>query len=348
MDKFNNPKIHSLIFALIMLIFVSLSDSAAARTLIYSDHEPLGNMRTKFLNEILFPAIERESEENIKIVPHWNGKLSTSYKALPIVQEAKDAQIAVVVPEYFADDLPMHQIFKSFPVGLTGQEQVDFFRSIYEKIPALKSEVDKQNLHVIFIATGFPAAFFSHKPLNDLSSIKNQKWRSASFWHKDFLQNAGAIPITMPWGKKVFEALANGSLDGLIVNIDSGYDIKAHTEAKYIAVSTKLWLGHAYLIAMNKDVWNSFSTKEQEAFNRAADFAYNQLGAVMNLALTEQIEILKADSANVRLLTNEEVSLWEQLTNYRNVQDKWVREKVEAGFDDAPKILEAVRNFLKK
>lgn len=167
--------------------------------LSYSDHEPLGNMRTKFLNDVLFPAIEREANGHVKIIPHWNGELSISYQALPTVQEAKSAQIAVVVPEHFMDALTLHQLFKSFPVGPAGQEQVNFFRSIYEKIPALKNEVEKQNLHVIFIATGFPAAFFSHEPLTNLRSIKGQKWRSASFWHKDFLQNARAVPITMAW-----------------------------------------------------------------------------------------------------------------------------------------------------
>lgn len=228
-------------------------------TLLYSDHEPLGNMRTRFLNEILFPAIERETKGRVKIIPSWNGKLSISYDALSTIKDGEKAQIAVIVPEYFMDALPLHQVFKSFPVGPTGQEQVNFFRNIYEKIPALKDEIAKQNLRVIFIATGFPAAFFSHEPLTDLSLIKGQKWRSASFWHKDFLENVGAIPVTMPWGNNVFEALADGSLDGLIVNIDSGYDIKAHTEARYIAVSPKLWLGHAYLIAMNNDAWNSLS-----------------------------------------------------------------------------------------
>ena len=59
------------------------------------------------------------------------------------------------------DALPLHQVFKSFPVGPTGQEQVNFFKNIYEKIPALKDEIEKQNLHVIFIATGFPAAFLA-------------------------------------------------------------------------------------------------------------------------------------------------------------------------------------------
>ena len=315
-------------------------------TLSYSDHEPLGNMRTKFLNDVLFPAIEKESNGRIKIAPHWNGELSISYKALLTVQEAKDAQIAVVVPEYFMDALPLHQVFKSFPVGPTGQEQVNFFRSIYEKIPALKDEIEKQNLHVIFVATGFPAAFFSHEPLNDLSSIKNQKWRSASFWHKDFLSNAGAIPVTMPWGNKVFEALADGSLDGLIVNIDSGYDIKAHTEAKYVAVSPKLWLGHAYLIAMNKDVWNSLSEKEQEAFEKAADFAYAQLGAVMDAALPTQIKVLRADDAEVRILSDKEVSEWEEITKYKDIQDKWLQEKIGAGIIKTPEVLEETRKLI--
>ena len=112
----------------------------------------------------------------------------------------------------------------------------------------------------------------------------------------------------MSWGNKVFEALADGSLDGLIVNIDSGYDIKAHTEAKCVAVSPKLWLGHAYLIAMNKDVWASLSEKEHKAIERAADFAYAKLGEVMDAALPKQIEILRADGAKVRILSDKEVS----------------------------------------
>lgn len=315
-------------------------------TLSYSDHEPLGNMRTRFLNEIFFPAIERESEGRIKILPNWNGKLSTSYNALKTVQEANTAQIATVVPEYFMNALTLHQIFKSFPVGPTGQEQVNFFRNIYERIPALKTEIEKQNLHVIFIATGFPAAFFSHEPLTDLRSIKGQKWRSASFWHKDFLQNAGAVPVTIPWGNKVFEALSDGSLDGLIVNIDSGYDIKAHTEAKYIAVSPKLWLGHAYLIAINSDVWNSLSENEHDAFKRAADFAYSQLGDVMDSALPEQIKTLQNDGADVRLLSDQEVTAWGNMTQYREIQDKWIQEKAKEGFSEAPEILEKVRKYI--
>lgn len=322
-----------------------LKPSPNVITLSYSDHEPLGNMRTKFLNDILFPAIENETGGHVKIIASWGGKVSTSYNALKTVQDSS-AQIAVIVPEYFMDALPLHQVFKSFPVGPVGDDQVEFFRSIYENIPALKDEIDAQNLHVIFIATGYPAAFFGHEALNDLREISGQKWRSASFWHKDFLANAGAIPVTMPWGEGVFKALDDGSLDGLIVNIDSGYDIKAHTAAKYITFSPKLWLGHAYLISINKDVWNSLTDDVHAAFERAANSSYEKLGAIMNASLPEQVRALESDGGHVRILSDSEVSDWEEMTRYREIQDRWAREKLDAGFSQAPEVLETTRRLI--
>lgn len=149
----------------------------------------------------------------------------------------------------------------------------------------------------------------------------------------------------MPLGNKVFEALKDGSLDGLIVNIDSGYDIKAHAETKYIAVFPRLWLGHAYLIAMNKDVWNALPEKGKAAFKRAADFAYSKLGDVMTAALPEQIERLHAEGEEVCFLSNEEVSEWEMITNYIDIQDKWIQKKVDEGFSEAPEILEKLRKI---
>ena len=337
-----------LLFAAAALLASAVGANAAlAVTLNYSDHEPLGNMRTTFLNDVLFPAIERESEGRVRVEPHWGGKLSISYDALKTVQEGKTAQIAVAVPEYFMDAFPLQQIFKSFPVGPTGQEQVSFFRRIYEDAPALTQEIEAQNVHAIFIATGFPVAFFSSKPLPDLRSIAGQRWRSASFWHKDFLQNAGAIPITMPWGQGVFEALDNGSLDGLMVNIDSGYDIKAHKAAQNIVVSPKLWLGHAYPIVMNRAAWDALPVEDQRAIERAAATSYDQLGAVMDAALPTQMEALRRDGANVRLLTEEEVAAWERMTRYEDVQEAWVKERAEAGLTDAPAVLGAVRRNLR-
>ncbi len=62
-------KLH-LIKPAIAFLFISLLlpvVSPAAQTLTYSDHEPLGDMRTRFINDVLFPAIEKESQGRLKI-----------------------------------------------------------------------------------------------------------------------------------------------------------------------------------------------------------------------------------------------------------------------------------------
>ena len=164
-----------------------------------------------------------------------------------------------------------------------------------------------------------------------MRDIKGQNWRSASFWHKDILANAGATPVTIPWGQKVFDALNDGSIDGLIVNIDSGYDLKAHKAAPNILVSKRLWLGHEYIIAMNKSVWDSLSDDNRKAIERAAESSYKVLGGIMDECFTWQLETLRADGASVRLLSDEEVSYWENVTDYKAIQEKYIAEHDNAG-----------------
>ena len=324
-----------------LAVLDALKSSDDVTELIYSDHEPLGNMRTTFLNDIFFRAVEEESKGRVKIIPHWDGEISISYEALKTLKDGSKAQISVIVPEYCAKELPLHQLFKSFPTGPTGQEQVNFFRDIYSEIPALMNEIEAQGLHVIFVATGYPAAFFSAKPMTNLQSLKGQRWRSASFWHKDFLTNAGAIPVTMPWGQGVFDALDNGTLDGLIVNIDSGYDIHAHKAAPNILVSKRLWLGHEYIIAMNKDVWDKLPDEDKKAIERAAESSYSKLGGIMDESFSHMLETLRADGATVKLLTDEEVSYWENVTDYKTIQEKYVAEH-----DNAGSVLDGIRRAI--
>lgn len=179
----------------------------------------------------------------------------------------------------------------------------------------------------------------------DIKDIKGQRWRSASFWHKDFLANAGAEPVTMPWGPGVSEALNDGRLDGLIVNIDSGYDISAHKPAPHILTSPKLWLGHEYIIAVRNSVWNDLSIEDREAFARAAESSYSKLGKVMEDSFAWQVKTLRADGADVRLMTDDEVSYWERATDYHTVQEKWTKGQ---GIGGIAEVLEGIRRCLAK
>lgn len=328
---------------LALLLAASLLPAAASatRTLIYSDHEPSEGMRARFINDVLFPAIEKESQGRLKIDAHWGGELSTSYEALGKVSKG-DIDMATVVPEYAADQLPLHQIFKSFPVGPAGAKQVDFFRRAYATIPAFPAELKKNNIVSIFLETGYPLAFFSSKAMANVSEVKGGTWRSASFWHRDFLHNAGATPVTMPWGEQTYNALKSGAIDGMMLNVDSAYDLKAYQYAPNVLISRDLWLGHLYILAMNKKTWDTLAKEDQAAILRAAQTAYQSLGAVMDRSYNAQIDDLRKAGARVRILAPQEVMQWRATTRYQEAQAKWIKEQHLKGVEGADSVMQQV------
>lgn len=315
---------------------------ATPRILKYTDHEPLGGMRTRFIKDILFPAIEKESNGRLKMDDHWNGELAGSYEALGAVGKMGVADMAIIVPEYTATELPLHQIFKSFPKGPAGGKQVDFFRRVYANVPVFAQELKGNDIVPVFLATGYPVAFFSTTPLNDLEDLEGGKWRSASFWHQDFLKNVGATPISMPWGPEIYDALKARTLDGLMVNVDSGYMLKVHEAAPHVLVSKDLWLGHLYILAMNDGVWSGLAPEDRAAIQRAAQDSYRTLGSVMDRSFDAQIDALRKGGARVRILSQGEVDRWQVATHYKDIQAAWVQAHHGKGVADAGRALDRV------
>ncbi len=161
--------------ALIMAALLTSGAARAEQILRYSDHEPLGGMRTKFIKDVFFAAIEQESKGRLKVDDHWDSTVAASYDARRVTGEGKVTDMAIVVPEYTAKELPLQQIFKSFPVGPTGARQVDFFRRAYAEVAEFPHELEKNNVVPLLFATGYPVAFFSTQALNSLNDLKGNK-----------------------------------------------------------------------------------------------------------------------------------------------------------------------------
>ncbi|MFB7657888.1 MULTISPECIES: hypothetical protein [unclassified Streptomyces] len=320
----------------------------APRTLRFSDHEPLGGMRTRFLNDVVFPAIEKESKGRLKIEAHWSSELAISYDALRAVGDGVVTDLATVVPEYAPEQLPLQQIFKGFPVGPAGSRQVDFFRRAYADVPALTSELETSNTVPLFFGTGYPLAFYGTAPLPDVDAVRGGRWRTASFWHQDFLANAGATPVTLPWGPGIFDALESGELDGLVVNVDSGYMLNAHEAAPHVLVSKDLWLGHVYVLAMNKGAWDELLPSDRLAIQRGTARAYRTLGPVMDRSFDTQLDHLRQAGANVRRLTAGEVKRWQTATQYREVQESWVDEQRAKGIAEVDAVHRGITRIMNR
>lgn len=336
-------------YALLGVLFLTLPAMAAQRVLRYTDHEPYGGMRTTLINDVFFPAIEKESQGRLKVEAHWNGETAISYDALATISDGSKADMGIVVPEYTAKQLPLHQIFKSFAVGPdSGVQQVEFFRRVYRELPEFSAELERNNLVNLQFFLGYPVGFFTTKPLTSLTNLQNTTWRTASFWHQAYLTNTGAKTVSLPWNNDISTALQDGRLDGLMVNLDSGYDIHAERAAPNILLSPSLWLGHVYLLTMNKKTWESLDEQDRQAIQRAAATTQKALGAALDNNLTAIVKTLEQEGAHVRYLDKAELVAWQKAINSPQVQAQWVEKQKGEGVNNAGEMMQKVEALLEE
>lgn len=334
-------------FLLSGLLLISPPNFAAEKILRYTDHEPFGGMRPQLIQETFFAEIEKESQGRLKIEPHWNGETAISYDALATISDGGKADMGIVVPEYTAKQLPLHQIFKSFAIGPDhGASQVEFFRRVYAEIPEFNAELERNNVVNLQFFLGYPVGFFSTKPIQTLTDLQGTTWRTASFWHRAYLSHTGAKTVTLPWNEQITTALRDGQLDGLMVNLDSGYDIHAERAAPNVLLSPSLWLGHVYLLTMNKHTWESLSTQDREAIQRAAITTQKALGQALDNNLINMVKTLEQEGAHVRYLKKSELDAWQKAIDYQQEQTQWVEKQKTEGVDNAGEVIQKVANIL--
>lgn len=329
-----------------LCLAAGLLGAAQAETVLrYSDHEPYGNMRTRFINDVFFKNIESESQGRIKIEPHWGGSIAKAHDELQAIADHK-TDLIVAVPEYSLQQLPLHQLFKGFMTGPSGDAQVQTLRRIYADIPELTAEYQKNGVTPLLIATGYPVAFFSVKPLQSLDDIKGQTWRGARSWHREFLKNAGATPTNSRWGEETYAKLKNGEIHGLMVNIDSAIDIKAYEHAPYALVSRDFWLGHIYPVVISNPKWASLNEEDKAAITRAADKSYAELGKIMDENYAQILKTAQEKGVTLRELSATEVAAWAKASDYRRVLDSWAEEQEKNGTANVKAVLEKLKGYL--
>ena len=316
---------------IIFLMMLCVPMFVGAQTLTFTDHEPIGNMRTQVTRQF-FRLVEQECKGRIRIDHHWNGELSSSYDAYETVREGTKADMATVVPEYDSQRMPLHQLFKSFLAGPSGEAQVALIRKAYKTIPELTEELHHAGIHPVLVATGYPVGFYSREPMADLSALKEQTWRTASFWHISYLEIRQRQRI--PWNFRSSSTI-------YIEAVES-----AHRAAPHLLVSQELWLGHIYLVAMNLDRWNALPPKDKRAIERAASKTYKAMGKTMDESYEQMLQQLSNEGCTVRRLTHEEVS--DFVTNVRQseVQERWVKEKESEGTADVRRVFEKLRSLV--
>ena len=333
-----------ILFVIIGLTTVCRADTIKIK---YSDHDPPGGMRTKFIKDVWLPEIVKQTDSKVKIQDFWGGALLGSKEILKGIGDGV-TNMGFAYPGHYPGQLPAHTIFKLFPRGPSKFENmVWFYRKVYEEIPEFQAELKKANVKPILITAGLPGAFCGKNQLSGLNDIKGDKWRAGDKWALRFLQNAGALPVSVPWGD-VYMALQTGTIDGCFTNYDGLHLMKFDEVASNLLVSKQLWYAMPFLHLVNINFFNGLPKEVQEGMLRASEIAELQFSNTYEEAFKTVMAEQKAAGYKVTELSNEDILKWENPGQLDKLQAQWVEEAEKAGLKTAASVMEKTKALLKQ
>jgi TRAP-type C4-dicarboxylate transport system substrate-binding protein len=344
-----NGQKKAVFLSILLAAFLLASGVCAAKTITikYSDHDPLGGMRTTFLKDVWLPEIVKQTEGQVKIQDFFGGVLLNSKEILKGIGD-NVTNMGFVYPGHYPGQLVAFTIFKLFPRGPSKFETMAwFYRKVYEEIPEFKAELEKANQKTLLFTAGLPGAFCSTAPLNSLEDIKGEKWRAGDKWALRFLKNAGAVPVSVPWDD-VYMALQTGTIDGCFTNYDGMHMMKFDEVASNLLVSKELWYAMPFIHNVNLDFWNGLPADIRSGIERACGIAEEKFAKVYQESYAKVMDEQKAAGYHVTVMSKEDIKDWENAAQLEKMQEQWVGEAEAAGLKTASTVMEKMKELLKQ
>ena len=331
--------------AAVLAVGVSGVVSAADFTIKYNDHDPLGGMRTNFVKNVWLPEIEKQTGGKVKIQDFWGGALLSSKEELKGIGDGV-VDMGFVFPGHFPKQLIAHSIFNLFPRGPKAfGDMAKLYRKVYAEVPAFEAELKKANVKTVLFTAGLPGAFVGTKPIKKLADIKGDKWRAGGKWKLKFLENAGALPVAVPWGD-VYVALQTGTIDGCFTNYDGLHLMKFDEVAQNLLISKDLWYATPFLHLINRKKFDGLPADVQKGILKASEIAEGKFGAVYEASFDKVKSEQLAAGYTVTELSKADVVAWENADKLSSLQAEWVAASKAAGLKDADAVMKQVKAIL--
>ena len=332
-------------FAAVLALGAGGTVSAADVTLKYNDHDPLGGMRTNFVKNVWLPEIAKQTGGKVKIQDFWGGALLSSKEELKGIGDGV-VDMGFIFPGHFPKQLIAHSVFNLFPRGPQKfADMAKLYRMVYEKVPAFKAELEKANLKTLMFTAGLPGAFVGKNPLKSLADIKGDKWRAGGKWKLKYLENAGALPVAVPWGD-VYVALQTGTIDGCFTNYDGLHLMKFDEVAQNLLISKALWYATPFLHLVNLKKFNGLPKDVQDGIMKASANAEAEFAAVYEAAFDQVKSEQMAAGYKVNVMSSADVVAWENADKLTQLQADWIAASEKAGLKNAAEVMKQVKALL--
>lgn len=138
-------------------------------------------------------------------------------------------------------------------------------QAAYAKSAAVRKEYDK--VHVLGIWTiDTPIIMTKNKPIKTIADLKGLKLRTPSQMSARTIRALGAVPVPMPI-TKLYNALARGTVDGVLVSPTVLHTFKIKEVTRYFASGIPFGSSPMFIV-MNKKTWKKLSPAHKDIVNK--------------------------------------------------------------------------------
>jgi TRAP-type C4-dicarboxylate transport system substrate-binding protein len=166
------------------------------------------------------------------------------------------------------------------------------------------------------------------KPIRKLEDFKGTIMRGAGEI-ADAEAALGATPRDVPM-VEVYEAMSKGTIDGLLVGIETLKSFRIAEVAKYSTFAWPVGNAYAFYWAMNRDKWNSLPPDIQKIFNDVDAEYVNKFALAWNQINKEGFEYTKSKGNEIITLPSDEAQRWR--ASVVSVSDKYIDKMVVRGY----------------
>ncbi len=257
-------KISLIIFLIALLVIWNGPNKTFAQKPIevtYSVIYPALHLHTKLINE-WGKEIEKRTDGRVKVVVFPGNTLTPPDKCYDgIVKGISGAGMAILA--YTRGRFPLTEVIDQ-PLGYkSARGATKLINEFYKKFRP--KEFD--DVKVMYFHAHAPGILHtSKKPVYKLEDLKGMKIRSTGMSAK-IAAALGATPVAMPMSDS-YDALSRGVVDGTLMPFEPMAGFKLAEVLKYTTEYFHATYTTGFIVAMNKEIWNSFSSDIQNKIEK--------------------------------------------------------------------------------
>lgn len=240
---------------------LSLNVNAATKWDLASGY-PAFNFHSKNLAQFA-EDVDAATNGDLKITNHPGASLFKMPEIKRAVQ-GNQAQAGEFFMTSFQNEWPL---FGLDGLPFLASNYDDAWKLYQAQKPALEQKLNQQGMVLLYAVAWPPQSIYSNKAINSIADLKGLKWRVYSPTTARIGELVGAQPVTIQEAE-LTQALATGTVEGLISSSSTGADNKLYENLKYFT-QVQAWIPKNAVVA-NKKAFDALSPETQKALMEAA------------------------------------------------------------------------------